>query len=234
MKIAPALAASVLLSLAACASSSDLPEQDRGLEGDGVGSADSAPDTNPDGHPYPTDNIGTLPRKGGNPGNRIANFKFLGYPDANVEAGLQPVSLAQFYDPTGERYKLIHIQAAGVWCTFCQKETQVVVPLKDQLAAKKVVWLVSLAEGGTPGTPSKQKDLDRWIAQFKSPFTHMLDPGNKNLGPFYNAAALPWNASIDARTMEILSAGTGATTSSEEILEEVDKALAAAEKSTFR
>lgn len=236
MKIALVLAASALV-LAAC-SSSNTPatggEQDRGLEGEGVAAANSAPDTNPDGVPYPADNIGTLQRQGAKAGNRIANFKFLGYPDADKSGGLQPISLAQFYDPTGTRYKIVHIQASGVWCTFCQKETEIVAPMKAELEAKGAVWLVSLAEGPTPGTPSTQKDLDGWMAKFKAPYTHWIDPGNANLGPFYDASALPWNANIDATTMEILTSGTGAVTTKEGIIQEIDEALEMAAKSTLR
>ncbi len=237
MKIPAILtAASLVLGLVGCASSNDTstPEQDRGLDESGVEAANSAPDTNPDGIPYPVDNIGTSARKGTKAGNRIANYKFLGYPNADVSGGLQPISLAQYFDPTGTKYKIVHIQAAGVWCGYCKAETKIVVPMKAELEAKGAVWLVSLAEGGTYGTPSKQSDLDGWIATFKSPYTHWLDPGNANLGPFYDRSALPWNANIDATTMEILTAGTGAVTTKEGIIEEVDKALELAAKSTLR
>ena len=211
-----------LLFVVAC-SESTAPEQDTGLEGEGQEAV--APDTNPEGVAYPTENIGTSSRSGSRAGNRMANYKFLGYPDGNPANGLQPMSLAQFYDPEGKTYKLIHIQASGVWCVYCQKETEVVVPLKQKFEERKVVWLVSLAEGPTQGTPSKQKDLDGWIAEFKSPYPHVLDPGNKNLGVFYDAAALPWNANINAKTMEILQAGTGAHTTEESILTELDEWL---------
>jgi hypothetical protein len=236
MKIAPVLATSLLFALAACSTSNtpESPEQDKGLEGQGVGTADTAPDTNPEGVPYPADNIGTIERKGTKAGNRIQNFKFLGYPNADIAGGLQPISLAQYFDPTGTKYKIIHIQASGVWCTFCKAETRVVVPMKDEIAAKGAIWLVSLAEGPTPGQPSKQKDLDGWINEFKSPFTHWLDPSNANLGPFYDRTALPWNANIDATTMEILTAGTGAVTESAGIHAEIDEALELAAKSTLR
>jgi hypothetical protein len=242
MKIARVFVAPLLLVMAACASKSEAPEQDKGLEGTGVGAADSAPDKSPYGDPYPTDNIGTTPRQGDRPGSRIQNFKFLGYPSAPSEAGggpdtskgLQPISLANYFDPKGEHIKIIHIQASGVWCSACQAETEVVVPMAKKLAEMKAVWLVSLAEGPTPGTPSSQKDLDGWIAEFKSPYTHWLDPKNKNLGPFYDATALPWNANIDATTMEILTSGTGAVTSEDGIVEEIDKSLALASKSTLR
>jgi hypothetical protein len=231
MKVTSVLAFSLLAALAGCSSKS---EQDRGLEGTGVGSASSAPDTNPEGVPYPTDNIGTIARRGANPGNRIANFKFLGYPDGDVARGLTPLSLANFYDPAGTKYRIIHIQASGTWCTACQAETQTVVPMKGILEAKKAIWLVSLAEGPTPGTPSTQRDLDLWITKFKSPYTHWLDPNNANLGPFYDRSALPWNANIDAKTMEILTSGTGAVTTSAGIEQEIDEAIEAANASALK
>jgi hypothetical protein len=234
MKVAPLLAACLTLASLAVAGCASKETQDRGLEGAGVESAGSAPDSNPEGVPYPKDNIGTGARKGLNAGNRIQNFKFLGYPDGDPNQGLQPLSLARYFDPSGTKYRIIHIQAAGVWCTACQAETKAVVPMKADLEAKKAVWLVSLAEGPTPGAASRQKDLDGWIAAFKSPFTHWLDPANANLGPFYDRTALPWNANIDARTMEILTAQTGARTSREAILKEIDDAIALANDTSVK
>jgi hypothetical protein len=211
-------------------------KQDPGLQGPGATSADSAPDTNPEGVPYPTDDIGRLPRKISppTPGNRIANFKFLGYPNADESQGLQPLSLADYYDPTGNTYALIHIQAAGVWCSACKEETGVIVNLKPDFDKRKVVWLVSMAEGPTPNTPSQQKDLNNWIAQYKSPFTHWLDPSNANLGPFYDRSALPWNANIDAKTMEILTSATGTVATKDYILKDLDDAIAMTKTSAFK
>lgn len=197
----------------------DDDDQGGGLEGDGDGVASAAPDKNPAGDPYPTKGIGTTE------GAIIRNFKFVGYPDADVEGGLQPISLAQFYDPTGKDVKMIHIQAAGVWCSACKGETTALVPLASELKARKVVWIVSLAEGAKPGSPSKKSDLGDWISTFSSPFTHVLDPANQNLGPFYDRTALPWNANIDATTMKILTSGTGGAQTGDAILEEIDEAL---------
>ena len=227
LKIAPFVALVGLVGLAACTSSTETA-QDPGLTGtgaDGTGAAESAPDKNPDGIAYPTANIGTGARTGKAKGNTIANFKFVGYPDGNVDAGLQPISLANFFDPSGAKYRLIHIQASGSWCTYCRQETEVVTPLAPTLKEKKVVWLMSLAEGTAVGTPSAKTDLDRWVKAFNSPFTHLWDSGNKRLGIFYDSAALPWNATIDARTMEILATGVGAKTSKEAILGELDEML---------
>lgn len=221
----PLIAAATVLA-SGCGSN----KQDGGLSGPGADVADSAPDTNPDGVPYPTTNIGIVARGASGKGSTIQNFKFLGYPNGDPSQGLQPISLAQFYDPSGTKYRIIHIQASGTWCSACRAETEVVVPMKDEIAAKKVVWLVSIAEGPTQGLPSKQGDMENWIQQFKSPFTHWIDPGNAKLGAFYDAAALPWNANIDARTMEILSAGVGAVTTPAGINREIDEALEAADK----
>lgn len=232
MRIARTFALPVALLFFGCSSSetTQAPEQDRGLEGEGT--ASSAPDTNPYGVPYPTENIGTEARRGTRSGNRIANFKFLGYPDGDTTKGLQRIALANYFDPEVRQYRLIHIQASGSWCTFCRQETEVVTPLAPQLKEKKVVWLMSLAEGPAVGTPSTKADLDKWINAYKSPFTHLWDSGNKNLGIFYDSAALPWNCTIDARTMEILDAGVGAQgkQNAAEVLAYVDDMIALATK----
>ncbi len=229
MKIAQLFALSAVALVAACSSSStggtSGPEQDKGIEGNGDTSA-TAPDTNPEGVAYPKDNLGTNPRNGTTAGNKLLNYKFLGYPDGDMSGGLKPISMASFFDPSGTKYKLIHVQASGTWCVYCKEETKVVTPLKQKLVARKVVWVISLAEGPTPGTAATGGDLDKWVAQFKAPYTHLLDPANKNFGPFYDAAALPWNANIDARSMEILSSSVGAATSESAILGDVDKWLA--------
>jgi len=213
----------VALSATACSSSS--PAQDPGLSGDGQGSAASAPDANPQGVAYPTDHIGTNPRNGSRAGDRIANYKFLGYPDGDSTKPLQPVSLANYFDPTGTNYKLIHIQASGSWCIHCQNEIKAAAPLAAQLKDLKIVWIVSLAEGGTPGKPSTHDDLNNWVQRFNAPYPQVLDPGNANLGPFYDAAALPWNANISAKTMEILSADVGGIETSDGILKDLQDYL---------
>ena len=232
MKIATIFAplALLLVTSVGCSSSTapagTTPEQDRGLEGDGAAAA--APDKNPDGVAYPTQNLGTSARLGSQPGNVMTNYKFMAYVDGDVSKGLAPISMASLFDPSGARYKLIHVQASGSWCPPCQAETKAVAPLRAKLEERKVAWVISLAEGGTPGKPSTQKDLDLWIATFKAPFTHFLDSGNRNFGPFYDAAALPWNTNISATTMEILTSSVGAATTEKDILKDIDAALALA------
>lgn len=227
MKIGSLLASSlIVVGLFACSSKSSGTAQDPGVGGDGEGAAAAAPDANPQGVAYPTDSIGTHPRQGSKPGDRIQNFKFMGYPDGDESKGLQPISLANFFDPTGNNFKLIHIQASGSWCVHCKNEIKAVTPIKAELDKRKVAWIVSLAEGDILGTAATQADLDQWMQSYKPPYTHLLDPGNHNLGPFYDDAALPWNGNISAKTMEILSAGVGAVETADGILQELDDYLA--------
>ena len=69
---------------------------------------------------------------------------------------------------------------------------------------------------------STRDDLDLWVRSFKAPYTQVLDPGNANLGVFYDRAAIPWNCDLDARTMRILYSGTGAPESEASLLKDLD------------
>jgi hypothetical protein len=164
---------------------------------------------NPDGVAYPSANIGHNARKGSSPGNVIQNFTFQGYLDADRSKGLQPISLAEYYDPCGKRIKMIHLTVAGAWCVPCGEETDALVAAKAQLASERVTVLQALGDGPTEGVPATMTDLDNWIAKHGSNFTEMLDPNLKNLGAFFNAGSVPWNCDIDPRTMEIIRDGTG-------------------------
>ena len=160
MKIASLSLSLAVLALAACSSSSTTATSsggtnpDQGLAGEGDTAAAGAPDTNPQGVAYPTDNIGTNPRSGDKAGNKMVNYKFLGYPNGDMSQGLQPISMATLFDPTGSTYKLIHIQASGTWCVYCKEETKTVVPLRQKLADRKVAWVISRAPKALARTSS--------------------------------------------------------------------------------
>jgi len=202
--------------LGACSSSS----QDSGLAGTGQSQAVSA--ENPYGVAYPTQNLGYLARRGSVPGNIIEDYKFLGH-QAAADSGsvldptkpLTTVSLADYFDPqqklgpAGTGIKVIHLSVAAYWCVPCNNETDDTVAVAASLTAKGVVFIQALDDGPSEGTPATTTDLTNWITKHKSNFTEMLDPGLANLGQFFDAAAVPFNANIDARTMEILSAGVG-------------------------
>jgi hypothetical protein len=221
-----AIAAGLLTLATGMACSSTTPEHsgpscnpctDGGGNGMGLAPAGSGHDSNPDGvaYPSPTNGYGHNARAGTTAGSIIANYKFLGYPNANPAGGLQTVSLADYYDPCQKRYKMLHITVAGVWCNPCNMETIDLVANETTLAGDGIVVLQAIDDGGTEGVPATLTDLNYWITVHHPSFTEMLDPGNYNLGAFFNANAIPWNANVDVRTMEVLTSGVGAVMASD-------------------
>jgi hypothetical protein len=168
-------------------------------------------DANPDGVPYPqpASGYGRTPRTGNTPGSVIQNFKFLGYPNADSSQGLQTISLADYYDPCNKRYKMIHLSVAAVWCQPCNQETDAMVGAKAQLDSEQIVVLQALDDGATVGQPAQQSDLDYWVRDHGVNFTEMMDPELHNFGGFFAAAAIPWNADLDPRTMELIDSSDG-------------------------
>jgi hypothetical protein len=168
--------------------------------------------TNPDGIPYPipAGGYGGNARAGTTSGSVMRNFKFSGYPNAVVAAQLQIVSMADYYDPCSQRYKLIHLTVGALWCTPCNQETDALVAAKQQLDAEGVVILQAIDDGASLNKGATQADLNTWISKHHTTFTEVLDPDpNPVLGAFFKAAAVPWNCDIDPRTMEILDSSVG-------------------------
>jgi hypothetical protein len=183
----------------------------RDVEKDAVANEDA----NPYGVPYPTDDIGTMAREESIRGQRIQNFKFLGY--ANPKQGsptidtgpLVTIALSDFYDPLNKKYKLLHISGDSMWCNPSNEETDMVVPAAAALAEKGIVILQALSEGYTVGTGAVPMDLMSWVQNKGIDYNLVLDPELANLGVFVTEAVIPWNADIDVRTMEILDEGVG-------------------------
>ena len=158
---------------------------------------------------YPTEGLGTKPRTT-QPGDKIRNFKFQGYPDGIAANGQKQMKLADYFDPQQKNnIKLIHIQASGVWCTYCRQESDEVAPKIQAWREKGVVYIMSMAEGASNNVPAQTKDLDKWLKDHNLVTPAWLDSGNQQLGIFYEAAAMPWNATIDATTMEIIDSHMG-------------------------
>jgi hypothetical protein len=215
---AVAIASTCALGVLAIASGIDCGGSSSGSNGPACNPCDNgnliAPPTsghnaNPDGVAYPTAHVGKNARIASSPGSVIQNYKFLGYPNADPASGLQTISLADYYDPCQKRAKMLHITVAGVWCTYCNAETSDLVAAKAQIDAEKIVLLQVLDDGNAVGVPATQANLNYWISVHRPTFTEVLDPGLHNLGGFFEASAIPWNADIDVRTMEILTSSVG-------------------------
>jgi hypothetical protein len=221
-----AIAAGLLTLATGMACSSSSPEHsgpncnpctDGGGNQMGLAPAGSGHDANPDGvaYPSPAGGYGHSARAGTIAGSIIANYKFLGYPHGNPAEGLHTVSLADYYDPCQKRYKMLHITVAAIWCNPCNAETVDLVANEQTLASDGIAVLQAIDDSGTEGVPATLNDLNYWITVHHPGFTEMLDPGNYNLGPFFMANAIPWNANIDVRTMEILTSAVGGVAASD-------------------
>lgn len=212
MRLSNVLLTTIAALAVACSSATPAPDPTPGAGGAGTGgpAGGGAPapseGANPEGVAYPTADIGYRV------GNRMPNYTFLGYVNGNKAGGLKAVSLADYYDPQAKRFKVIHIIGSSVWCAPCNQETTEAVAATDELLAEKIVFVQAMIDGPQLGVGATQGDLDAWVATHSivGKFTVMLDPAVKNLGQFFQAGGVPWNANLDARTMEILSAKEGA------------------------
>ncbi len=178
--------------------------------------------TNPYGVAYPSTKIGIAPRgdvTSGVAGSRLQNFAFKGVLSGNPSDAITRVSMSQFFDPESRTHKLIFIQAAGVWCSVCHSEANAITPRIKELKDRGVVWLTAIIESSSPGKPAALVDLSTWYNRHKTPSPLLLDSGAESLGAFFSAAAMPWNAIIDARSMEILEADVG---SSQNVWQHID------------
>jgi hypothetical protein len=221
----------LVASVVACSSA---PPPDPGVNGPTITQNCSPTDLNGYQVCYPNQDIGTTARSGQVAGNRISNFAFTGYQATDTTmlatSSTKTVHLGDFYDPQqkgvpgiigGVPIKIIHLVVSAVWCNPCNQETDFVTganftgantggaSFATELAPLGVVFVQALDDGPSVGTGATITDLNTWITNHKNNITTFLDPGNANLGVFFDAAAIPFNMNIDARSMEILSADVG-------------------------
>lgn len=165
--------------------------------------------TNPDGVPYPTDHIGTTPRSGKNPGDRIANLTFQAYVDGDKSA-LKTVSLADWYDPTAKKWKVMHIEAAATWCAICGSVADATVITRPAFEPKGIAYLEVVAAGPSAGFGPSLDDVSSWIDAHHSNFTTAIDVRGRRLAAYgVTKDTFPYDIYLDLRTMEILESSAG-------------------------
>lgn len=179
---------------------------------DELADPDVAPrDTNPDGIAYPTDHLGSNARANGTRGDRIPNFAFQGYPNGDRSQGLQTISLADYFDPSRKRHKLLHIEVGATWCAYCSSEIEATVENKAALNAKGIAYLEVLVSGASAGFGPSQGELDTWIDRHHSNVDTAVDIRGRRLGGAGLIAVdvMPHDIVVDTRTMEILDSSPG-------------------------
>lgn len=163
---------------------------------------------NPDGVAYPTDHIGPAARRGSIPGDRIPNFSFRAYLGGD-RSKLQTRSMADFYDPTAKRHRLIHFVAIAYWCSICRGETKEISPIEAKLRSDGVVQIAVLINGASNGLGPSLTEFNDWAATYKPSYDLGFDVRGTQLSAM-GFSGVPWNALIDPRTMELLVAVSGA------------------------
>lgn len=186
--------------LVACGSSASKEELPR--------EAPAASAKNPDGLVYPTDHLGNVARRGTTRGDRIPNFAFRGYLGGD-RSKLETRSLSDFYDPLAKRYRLIHFIAMAYWCSICRGETKEMSPLEAKVRADGVVQIAVLISGATNGVGPSLAELDDWHTSYAPKYDLAFDVRGTQLSAM-GFSGVPWNALIDPRTMELLTASEGA------------------------
>lgn len=195
------IAALVPALVVACSSSEDAPPfADPSVTGR---------DANAEGLAYPTDHLGGNPRVGAQRGDRIPNFSFQGYVDSSRTAGLKTISLADYYDPGQKHGKVLHIMEAASWCTVCDGQTREMTAAKAAMAAQGVVIVQAIMNGAKAGTGPTLLEVDQWMDRYPTWFTVVVDERAKRISSVASVGAVPWNALIDLRTMEVLLASVG-------------------------
>lgn len=168
--------------------------------------------SNPDEVAYPAGPYGLTPRRGATPGDILPNFTFRGFVDGNVDAGIRTVSMADLYDPEGKRNRVLHLMEAAMWCPVCSGQTGKMAVVEPIVRDEGLVVVQAILDGPSRSTAPNRCDLESWIDTRNLHFTVVFDVAAQRVGPIAKLKAVPWNALIDTRTMEVLDVMEGAPT----------------------
>jgi len=123
------------------------------------------------------------------------------------QASLGPVSFGNFYDPLGEKYEILLVNTAAIWCAVCKTEHRSLPDHYTELAPHGLAILSALFQDASR-QPATVADLKTWVETFEPPFPMVLD-SDYQLGTYAAADTAPLNLVIDARTMKIMQRFTG-------------------------
>jgi hypothetical protein len=157
----------------------------------------------PDGTPYPTTNVGD------SIGQVAPDFAMRGYPNANRDGGMQVVSFADLFDPTGKDHKVIYLSVAATWCSACVEEAQQITRALPTYGPKGVVVVEVLVAGASAGYGPSQAELDGWLGTTHATWTVLADVRGRRMNQL-GLLGVPSSMLIDARTMKIIHASLGA------------------------
>lgn len=139
---------------------------------------------------------------GSEEGELVQNFCFQGFRSPTPGGGSpEQLAFGDFYDPSGDRYELLLINSAAIWCSACQVEHQSLPQHYSELGPRGLGLLSALFQDARRD-PATADDLEVWIETFEPNFPMVLDP-DYQLGAYASAETAPLNLVVDARTMRI-------------------------------
>jgi hypothetical protein len=160
------------------------------------------------GQAYPTDDIGGRPRKGSQAGQRFPDLTFEGL--LSVATAVTPaiVSMADYYDPDGLRYDLLHVMAIFLWCPHCSNETTAVAKLAAWQSSHRVATLQIAMQGYGSASPT-WAEVQKWAGDHNVGFPVVVDGQGAQLGAYFPVRSVPVNIVVNPRTMEVLAVDIG-------------------------
>ncbi len=168
----------------------------------------SGSSSNPDGTPYPTANIGGQPRTATQAGQIFPNLTLEGVRSAATADTPAVVSMAEYYDPTGARYDLLHVIGIFMWCPHCNNETANLSTIPAWQAQHRVA-VVQIAMEGYGGASPGWTELQKWVTDHNLTFPVLVDGQGAQLGQSFSVSNVPLNIVVNPRTMEVLAVDVG-------------------------
>ena len=163
---------------------------------------------NPDGTAYPTSNIGGQPRTATQAGQIFPNLTLEGIRSAATVDTLAVVSMAEYYDPAGARYDLVHVMGIFLWCPHCNNETNNLSQIAAWRADKRVA-VIQIAMEGYGAASAGWSELQKWVGDHSLDFPIVVDGKGAELGQYFSVNYVPLNIVVNPRTMEILAVDVG-------------------------
>lgn len=162
----------------------------------------------PDGTAYPTTNIGGQPRTATQPGQSFPNLTLEGVRSAATMDTPTVVSMAEYYDPAGARFDLLHVIGLFMWCPHCANETVNLSKISAWRADHRVA-VVQIAMLGYGNASPGWSELQKWVGDHNLDFPVLVDGRGAQLGQYFPVNYVPVNIVVNPRTMEILAVDVG-------------------------
>jgi hypothetical protein len=157
---------------------------------------------------YPSTDIGGRPRSSTQAGQRFPNLTLVGISSAATINTPVTVSMADYYDPAGSRYDLLHIMAIFMWCPHCNNETTVLSKIAGWQSDHRVAAL-QIAMEGYGSASATWAELQKWVGDHNLNVPVVLDGQGAQLGQYFKVNSVPINIVVNPRTMEVLSVDVG-------------------------